>query len=67
MDTTEPNPLESIQEAMTEAVNSNHELTVFDRVDNGFQATFKKCNMTTWVGRKGVRYSLLSEQCDGSG
>ncbi|MEM9773399.1 MAG: hypothetical protein AAF902_02380 [Chloroflexota bacterium] len=61
---TDQNPLESIEEAAAEAAASGHELTPFVKVENGFQATCKLCEMTTWVGHSGIRYSILSDQCE---
>lgn len=60
-------PLESIEEAAAEAETAGHALTSFKRVENGFQATCTECEMATWVGFSGIRYSFLPEQCDGKG
>lgn len=61
---TDPTPLESIEEAAAEAAAGGHELTPFVKVENGFQATCTNCGLTTWVGHSGVRYSILSQQCE---
>jgi len=60
-------PLKAAQlEAMAEAALGGHDLGEWVEVDNGWQATCWRCGMTTWIGKQGVRYSLLEGECQGT-
>ena len=52
-----------ILEVMTIAALAGHDLGPFDEVDNGYQAACRRCGMTVWVGRQGLIYSLLGDEC----
>ncbi len=54
---------ESILEAQVEAALGDHNLTQWEDVENGYQAVCKLCQVTTWVGENGLRYSLLADTC----
>lgn len=58
---------ESLLEAMTEAALGGHELgpweLVSQRYADGYEARCSLCGLTTWVGREGLRYSLLEDTC----
>ena len=60
---------ESLLEAQAEAALGGHELEPFQAVDTisgGYEARCKLCQMTTWVGENGLRYSLLEDRCKGA-
>ena len=52
-------------EAMVEAALGGHELGHWEQVENGLQAACQLCEMTTWIGETGLRYSLLEDSCPG--
>ncbi len=60
---------DSILEALAVASLQGHNLAPFeevtDRITGGYEARCRRCGQTTWVSVKGVRYSLLSESCQG--
>ena len=55
--------LEAILEAILEAALGGHQLGPWQRVDDGWRAAYQRCQMTTWIGDKGLRYSLLDDSC----
>ena len=57
----------AVLEAQVEAALGGHLLGPFEDIENGYQSTCEKCNQTTWVGKQGLRYSLLDEVCLGNG
>ncbi len=59
------NILKAIEEALADAEAAGHKLTPFAKVRGGFRSTCKYCGKTRWVGRKGVRHPLLSDECEG--
>ena len=50
-------------EAMAEAALGGHDLAEWPPVDNGYQVRCSQCNMTSWIGHDGMRYSLLEDEC----
>ena len=57
---------EAILEAQIEASLWNHDLGPFNRVEavtGGLQAECRLYGATSWVGDKGIRYSLLEDIC----
>ena len=56
---------ESMIEAMAEAALGGHELSQWEPVENGYQARCSLCDMTTWLGPDGLRYSVLEDECPG--
>lgn len=52
-------------EAIAEAALGGHELGEWHEVENGWQAACKLCQATTWIGKNGLRYSLLENSCSG--
>ncbi len=52
-------------EAMLDAALGGHEIGEWVEVDNGWQATCNQCQMKTWIGPDGLRYSLLEDSCPG--
>jgi hypothetical protein len=58
---------DALLEAQAEAALGGHDLTPFEPVENGHQATCQRCGMTSWVGHSGVRYSLLEDVCEDEG
>jgi hypothetical protein len=57
---------DSILEAQVEAALQGHDLGSFKAVDTitgGYEACCKRCQMTTWIGNSGLRYSLLADSC----
>ena len=54
---------DSLLEAMAEAALGGHALGEWEPVENGYQTRCAGCNMTSWVGHDGVRYSLLEDEC----
>ena len=61
---------ESILEGQVEAALQGHDLGPFQVLAStigGYEARCRLCQMTTWVGENGLRYSLLEEKCPGMG
>ena len=58
---------ESLLEAMAEAALGGHTLGSWRTVESGYEARCADCGMTTWVGRDGLRYSLLEGACQQQG
>ena len=59
---------EAILEAQAEAALGGHDIGSFQAVDTitgGYEARCKLCQMTTWIGENGLRYSLLEDSCPG--
>lgn len=54
---------EAFLDAMAEAALGGHVLGEWESVENGYQARCLGCNMTSWVGLDGMRYSLLEDEC----
>ncbi len=54
-------------EAAVEAALGGHDLGEWQPQENGYQAACRVCGATTWVGEKGLRYSLLADVCVGLG
>lgn len=54
-------------ELMVNAAFNSHDLTEWLLTENndGWQTSCRLCNKTVWVGKKGLRYSLLEETCPG--
>lgn len=57
---------EALLEAQVEAALGGHNLGSFEEVENGYQAECMLCKMTTWVGKNGLRYSILKDSCPGN-
>lgn len=53
----------AILEAQVEAALGGHQLAPFEEVENGYQAICTACGGSIWVGKQGLRYSLLTEEC----
>lgn len=52
-----------LEQAIIAALGS-HNLEAFVLVGNGgYQARCKHCGMTAWVGKLGIFYSLLADEC----
>ena len=50
------------------AALAGHDLGPFEDVDTtagGYQAAFRRCAKTVWLGESGLMYSLLGEKCEG--
>ena len=56
---------ESMLEAAVEASLGGHDLSHWQQVENGWQATCRLCQATLWVGENGLKYSLLENSCSG--
>ena len=54
---------EALLESQVEAALGGHDLAGWEEVENGWQARCSQCQMTTWVGDVGLRYSLLEDRC----
>ena len=54
-------------EIMINATFNGHDLSewLLTEAEDGWQATCRRCRQTVWVGKKGLRYSLLEETCPG--
>ncbi len=62
-----PDPRASILAIQVNAALAGHDLGKFDPVETfdgaGYQAKYRRCNQTAWVGESGLMYSLLDERC----
>lgn len=60
-------PKESFLEVQIEATLGGRDLSTFEEVIDthpaGYQATCRNCGQTVWVGKNGVIYSLLDDEC----
>ena len=56
---------DAILEAQVEATLGGHDIGAFETVEDGYQATCKRCGQTSWVGQNGLRHSLLEDACPG--
>lgn len=56
---------DAVLEAQVEAALQGHDLGPFEPVDEGHQATCRRCGMTSWLGLNGQRKSLLEDSCPG--
>jgi len=54
---------EVMLETAVEAALDGHDLSQWEQVENGWQATCRLCQGTVWVGENGLKYSLLKENC----
>lgn len=54
---------EAILEAGVTAVLGGHDLGHWESTKTGWQAACKMCGATIWVGKKGVIYDLLADNC----
>ena len=63
---TDQDQRDAMLEAQVEAALGGHDIGPFEEVDNGYQAACRRCDMTSWVGADGVRYSLLEDTCPGA-
>ena len=67
-DSTTSDFKESVLAAQAEAALGGHELGPFqtaDTITGGYEATCTLCQMTTWIGDDGLRYSILADECPG--
>lgn len=55
---------EALLETMAEAALGGHDLGEWEEVENGWQSTCNLCKRTTWINHEGMRYSLLSTNCE---
>lgn len=64
---------ESMLEVMVNAALTGHDLAGFEPVNEagshstGWQAVCRLCGGSVWVGKSGLVYSLLAEQCGQAG
>ena len=54
---------EAMLGAMAEAALGGHDLGEWESGEHGYQARCSQCDMTSWVGYDGMRYSLLDDEC----
>lgn len=57
---------ETMLESAVEAALGCHELGEWEQVEDGWQARCQLCQVTTWVGDNGLKYSLLEDTCPGA-
>ena len=67
MDVFRKEARESILEIQVNAALAGHDLGPFEPVESfegsGYEAHYRKCNQSAWVGDSGLMYSLLGELC----
>jgi len=63
--TADQDQRDAILEAQVEATLGGHDIGAFETVEDGYQATCKRCGQTSWVGWNGLRHSLLEDACPG--
>jgi len=58
-----PQVKQSMMEASIEATLGGHDLESWEQVGNDYQAQCQLCKATVWVGKNGLRYSILDDTC----